>query len=876
MRRRYYDGSFHTLSAEMAPERTVSNILLINHTHFFNIMKKQVFLLTAALALSGSALAESLTPEQALARMQLSQPMRMLSATQQMELVHTTRVSEQSEAALYVFDNGNNNGFVILSADDCAAPVLGYMEHGNFDINNCPPALAWWLEEYANEIEYGRQHQSAPYNKESDIFSGWASIEPMVATRWDQAAPYNNSCPKSGNRTTYTGCVATAMAQAMKYFEYPVKGTGEISYYCSSLRRTLRMDLESQNFDWDNMLDIYSSGYTDQEASAVAYLMQACGYGVNMNYGVSASGASSALISDALIRYFGYDGNISYLSRVMYPSSEWNRMVYDNLKNVGPLIYNGNSAAGGHSFICDGYDKDGYFHFNWGWSGMSDGFFRLNALNPSSQGIGGYAGGYNFSQDAVFGIQPPTGEPVKPKNYSLTMNGSLDASATPTILTLRVVDYENAGWLNNTPETLDVQLGIKVESVDGGSPTYKAGSTSAHLQVNPGHILLNSSFSVTFPSVSSGTYKVSVVNRPYSSNSDADWIPVLVPYGLNDYVLVTKTSASLRVEIPEIPTLKVSECIATSDIFYGYPARMQAKISNNSAIEVTEAVQARLLINDKIQFSGGSILLTMEPGENGIQEWVTRFSPENGAVLPTTTEPCEYTLELYDVERKLSLGTFGKVTMKRTSAAAAVRLRGLSIVDADTEMVDGFGAVYQVTDARDFKVNVRFDVTQGYLASPLIAAIYGIDSNNELYEIMETEFDDMIFSGAGSSLDITQTLDFYNAQDNKVYYLYIYYVYSDARNSLGSVRFQIKDSGVEIIETDNVSAASLKQGVLNVSSAEGIASVDAYTLDGCCVGSAVCDGVPEFNLNLQTAAPGVIIVRVVSSNGKIETFKFIN
>ena len=175
------------------------------------------------------------------------------------------------------------------------------------------------------------------------------------------------------------------------------------------------MNYSAQEFRWDLMLNDYLPVFdghalridaTEQQQEAVARLMVAAGHSVEMGYSPEASGATSIRIGRALGLYFRYDKSLRYLQRDYYPLDEWEEIIYTSLLNDGPVIYDGQANIGGHSFVCDGYSADGYFHFNWGWGGMSDGYFLLDALDPINQGIGGADSGFNYMQDIIVGIRP--------------------------------------------------------------------------------------------------------------------------------------------------------------------------------------------------------------------------------------------------------------------------------------------------------------------------------------------------------------------------------------------------------------------------------------------------------------------------------------
>ena len=209
----------------------------------------------------------------------------------------------------------------------------------------------------------------------------------MITAMWDQIEPYNNMAPLYGSERTYTGCVATTMAMVMDYWNYPEKGQGKVSYTASTIGKRIELDFSKRKFDWDNMLRSYDidGEYSAEQTDAVAYLMKACGYAVKMDYSTSASATLAMYIGQAMAKYFNYDPNYRYELRLHHSSSEWEQIIYDNLKNAGPVLYGGGSyLGGGHSFVCDGYDGNGFFHFNWGWSGISNGYFSLDALQPDA------------------------------------------------------------------------------------------------------------------------------------------------------------------------------------------------------------------------------------------------------------------------------------------------------------------------------------------------------------------------------------------------------------------------------------------------------------------------------------------------------------
>jgi hypothetical protein len=317
----------------------------------------------------------------------------------------------------YVFDRGGSRGFVIVASDDRAKEVLGYAEGGSFNAGELPANFKYWLSMYEKELELLARTpesdlkitppQSPPVTR-TPAFE--VSVAPLVKSKWDQGNPYNLLTPTYQGEQLVTGCVATAMAQIMNYHEWPLTGVGSHSYTSTPLNFNLSANFGATTYDWANMPDVYTSSATDAQKNAVATLMFHCGVSVEMMYNRAAAGGSGAYSTDvpyALKTYFNYDRGAEYLYRDYTPHSEWVTSLKTEISAGRPVYYSGSGAGGGHAFVCDGYDASDKFHFNWGWSGSSDGYFELSALSPSDLGIGGGSGGFNYGQGLIKGIQKP-------------------------------------------------------------------------------------------------------------------------------------------------------------------------------------------------------------------------------------------------------------------------------------------------------------------------------------------------------------------------------------------------------------------------------------------------------------------------------------
>lgn len=372
----------------------------------------------------------------------------------------------EARSLYYVFNVGNDKGFVIVAGDDAVSPILAYADRGDFSEREMAPAAKAMLESYAQQIEMIQQNPSLAVAASTS----YAAIAPMVKTQWNQMEPYNYMCPiiRGEAVRSVTGCVATAMAQIIYYHKHPVEQTKAIPAYELSSRYVIP-GADPVTLNWDAMQLTYtgSEAEDDPSALAVAQLMVLCGKSVKMSYSSSASGAASESVPAALKEYFDYDGAAHMVYRDEYANADWEKMIYDELAAKRPVYLSGTSVSGtsvvGHAFVCDGYDGEGLFHINWGWGGMSDGFFRLTLLNPDDHGTGGNngSGGFNMDEGAIIGIQPNQGG-TSQEVAQMTLDHFAATEETVTrnsIFGSFSVPVNAACW-NNTSQTLSVELGL--------------------------------------------------------------------------------------------------------------------------------------------------------------------------------------------------------------------------------------------------------------------------------------------------------------------------------------------------------------------------------------------------------------------------------
>ena len=303
----------------------------------------------------------------------------------------------------YVYDRGTNGGFVVVAGDDRMPQVLGYGDKGDFAAAALPPAVRYWMNEMNRQIAYLQSHGNVAAHHPAKRV---APVAPLLTTFWDQGAPYNNQCPtyttqNGDTQRAVTGCVATATAQVMNYHKWPDVGVGSHSYNCSVNNVTdteLSADFSQSVYRWDLMLDWYDESSSEESCEAVAKLMSDVGIAVDMGYG-SSSGAQETAAMRALWNYFKYSKKSYLLNRDYYNAVEWDQFLVDELSMSRPIIYCGFDDEGGHAFVFDGFNADGYFHVNWGWGGHYDGYFLSSVLNPGTSD-------FKFMQDAMMGVIP--------------------------------------------------------------------------------------------------------------------------------------------------------------------------------------------------------------------------------------------------------------------------------------------------------------------------------------------------------------------------------------------------------------------------------------------------------------------------------------
>lgn len=769
-----------------------------------------------------------------------------------------TKANSNAVAYYYVFNKSNNQGFIIVSGDDRAKPILGYTEAGAYNPEDLPENFKFWMNYYKEEIkDLMTQEESLsktfPFQSSSSSTFD-AAIAPLLKDiSWNQSAPYNNICPMDGSSRSVTGCVATAMAQIMRYHRWPEQGKGSKSYR-TPLGTSVSVDFSQSTYDWDHMTERYSSSSTAQEEAAVAKLMYDCGAAVEMQYSSQASGAYSTDVPEALKQYFDYDANIQYHNRKYYLGTDWIKLIKTELNSSRPIYFSAQSSSVGHAFVCDGYDTNNLFHINWGWGGTSNGYFEIATLNPQEQGIGGGAGGYSINQAIITGIQKPnpeakatyvlcTGSELTSSSNSTGRNGAFTVSAN------RVINY----GLN----TFSGEMGIGLFQNDEWIATYANTSLTLGSYRVGGYSWKD----IKIPNeISDGFYHLYVV---YRGSNETEWrIVNSAEATISNYLeltvstnLVTLTNPLEGVSMMSIPREGFQ---IVGNVYKNRNARFNLHIEN---------------AHKEIYTSLGIILESVgNPQINGLVCYEGITIPKDGEISLELTgaipfEPGEYTAYVVAMQGYSWVSIGGEsilpVTILATPAAARLSLtEGLSM-NQRTFTVDGNETATVSTSVKN---------TGGFYGDKLYAFIFRSGESSSSNYVSKDTFID---GGETINIQFNKTIDLEEGN----YSIRIAYVNSNSISLIGDTKNQIsfKVEGSTGIDDNGIGKTIIYPNPadrhIQIQSEETIKAIHILTVSGKQVLTEYPD--TEFiTIPVENFSSGGYFIRIETTGG-IETQKFI-
>ena len=735
-------------------------------------MRKVLFV--AAMLLAAVAMAAPVTPEQAQqAAASFLQQHRPGLTVQSAPVEKTPRLKSAGQLATlnanyYIFNTMENKGFVIVSGDDRTTPILGYIDNGNFDPNNIPPNMKVWLENYDRQIsaldELGITSEivNAPRPTRN-------SISPLITSMWDQAEPYWEQCPEfmdvDENGDTigdmaYTGCVATSMAQVMNYYKFPLTTTQEIPSYSvtfvSDDGEYGMFDTDAlpvRMFDWENMKDNYTGAETQEEKDAVAWLMLYAGCAAHMQYGTRASSTSDPYIPTALNDYFNYDAKLVYRSD--YEQQDWEELIYQELYEGRPVIYNGRSGTGGgHSFVCDGYAYGDYYHINWGWGGLGNGYFVLSVLNPYAGGgvaVVTSSEGYNIDQTAIIGITPGYSGYSGEVDHRLTVYNMYYTGS-------RTIDRSDDGAFKLTKRRY-IKVTAEDHIDDGtkyvrGIALYDSNDNFVELiaQTYYGTSALSitdswpdNQSSITYPfgsGITSGTYKIVPVSCVQGSNT---WLPMIDSDRY--YIAVTINGSTATFVDHPIVDLQSTNFEFAGGEKVGAAEQCYVTVKNNSADRYSGRLYLYIDNEQLDEYSQYTSVVETEIPGGGTKVVTFNFTPQNAGTKSAY-------LSTHDSDWYSAIPGTGSVTIAGTEVYPMNLSVDINALNADEDMV--------IYDSHiKFKVDVTNNNTEGEYNRYLLAPLFYVDENN--HGSMVTYLSKNVVIPAGE----TQT--FYFEFDNLAY-----------------------------------------------------------------------------------------------------------
>lgn len=482
----------------------------------------------------------------------------------------------------YYIYNVGERGFVIVSGDDRFSDVLGYSVSGHVTNEaSLPDGLQYWLGVLAEEMNAADASGYRAMKSASRVIEA-ESVTPLLTTKWNQNAPYNDKL-----QGYMTGCVATAVAQVMKHWEYPISGTGE---HQGAYSPYFSANFGAVRYDWKNMLDEYGTGWeSKEEVDAVSTLMLHVGVATDMRWGKEQSGTPNNFAAYALHNYFGYNKNLYIESRDHMSYGAWKSLLINQLKTGHPLCYAGMSSktgsSAGHFFVCDGYDdKSGMFHFNWGWSGVYDGYYALTALEPGTGGIGAGAGQFNYYQSVFVNVQP-----MECGEYQAHFDA---VTVTPSGNSKSNIKVTTTGLTNNNTYNFAGSLGLSVCHTDGTPYKYIASATTLPLT----GFSIGASYSVEFSydvdasELADGVYTICAAAW---SDRDLKAFPLRANYTNTTYYTMEVKGGNVSFSpISTQPSLTLSsmelDVTSNNKVYQNVIVHFLLEVTNNSALEFND------------------------------------------------------------------------------------------------------------------------------------------------------------------------------------------------------------------------------------------------------------------------------------------------
>lgn len=624
------------------------------------------------------------------------------------------KANEPDAAYYYVFSAGEGLGFTVVSGDDRLPAIIGYTEEGNYDADQLPENFVSFMQSYQDFVDHASAAELAKAKSWRATTTAHESIAPLVTSKWNQGAPYNNMCPQYNGMNSVTGCVATAMAQILYYHRYPLSLQEDIpAYYTWSLGIWVPTITAGETYDWNNMQDVYTGSETNAQNDAVAKLMLHAGCSVEMDYTPRESGAS--LSAEAFVKYFGMDKETTrMLWRWHYDIAEWDEILYKELEEERPVIYLGQSTGGGHAFDIDGY-RDGLYHVNWGWGGMCDGYFDITILNPDNttgMGASSTEDGYSMDNYIIIGIQPDNGVVDEIDNPLVYSNQNMILGEAQTMDgTVSGVVYASPG--NNSLTDGFAYVGIGYKADDGSYVNIVEYPFTLDVQYCPlGYYYYDISLYFSFQYEEGKTYELVLIE----SQDMVNWKPCAG-------ALATALTLQIQDNTVDVVTDSALSAVATLDTensggYAGMSNTINITVTNSGAKEYYDYVTVYASASDIMPYN-----YTYRTGITAPADGSTTF---NFAYTPAT----DGTYNFWILDREGFL--IGTSTIEFVSAIQP-ELSFVSITcsnaSTDKTLAEYYGYNVEMNKVYDTKADFVFEIKNdgGYYQGPFV--LYEFDGN---------------------------------------------------------------------------------------------------------------------------------------------------
>ena len=455
--------------------------------------------------------------------------------------------TESDASEYYVFAPSDAEGFVIVSGEDTMEPIIGYSLNGNFATEQMPPAFEHLLSSYAEYVDDVRAGKAAPIARTKKTV---VPVPPLITTAWNQHTPYNSYCPERNGKLTIAGCVPIALAQIMKYYEWPKAGHGTCTatiYPSTKVSITL-----GEEYDWKNMLDDYNGvSYTDAEAKAVGLLVRDVGYACGARYSETATAAYNADALGALVDNFDYSFSTHIINRNYYPEEKWEDVLYEELSSGRPIYCSGPhiKTGEGHAFVCCGIDESGAYYINFGWGSGWDAYFHLADM-PYSVG------------EAIVGIRPKKDSESEDTYVPIPHVGMFAITKSDNSLSSPSVSCF-VSLMNATPRVISGQMGYALlEDEKMISPEINVLQDNLNLSVNSSS---KNTADLTFSDVVSLSQGIREIRFFWRPEESTEWYDVMGEQCLymkttaNAHFFFTKREDAEIEDIPIIPDTDIEE-----------------------------------------------------------------------------------------------------------------------------------------------------------------------------------------------------------------------------------------------------------------------------------------------------------------------------